>query len=47
MEEEPPEQKNQSLNKNKTLVFSFESIEQRSDFIFKLFSFDASEAHFS
>ena len=47
MDEEPPEQMNQSCGNTATLVFSFDTKEQQSDFIFELFSFYSEKAHFS
>ncbi len=47
MEDEPPEQINQSFIKSKTLVFSFDTEQKQSEFICELFSFKMEEAHFS
>lgn len=47
MEDEPPEQRFQSLIKHKTLEFSFSSEQKRTDFIYELFSLDIKTAHFS
>lgn len=47
MDDEPPEQVFQSFTKPKTLVFSFETDQQKSDFICELFSFKMEKAHFS
>ena len=47
MDDEPPEQMNQGLQRQKTLVFSFESQQKQTDFIFELFCLKTDQAHFS